>query len=118
MSRLLLASAACLVATAAPAQAQFASGRPIPFVSPPQSQFGVSIHRGFPGDRDRRRRGDTVVVGGYGWSEGWALYNNRSFAPDSYNDWWHDSPDRSFPRWMQDNGKCQRVWWSGGGWRC
>lgn len=79
---------------------------------------------GFPGgfghdgrDGARRGRSGTVLVGGWG-SEGWALYNNRSFEPDSYNGWWHDRPDRAFPRWMQNNGNCQRMWWSGGGWRC
>jgi hypothetical protein len=48
----------------------------------------------------------------------WAEYNNRSFEPDSYNDWWHDRPDRAFPRWVRNNQNCDRVWWSGGGWRC
>jgi hypothetical protein len=43
---------------------------------------------------------------------------NRSWRPDSYNDWWHDRPDRAFPRWMSNNQDCQRLWWSGGGWRC
>ena len=43
---------------------------------------------------------------------------NRSFDPDLWNDWWHNRPDRAFPRWMQHNQDCQRLWWSGGGWRC
>jgi hypothetical protein len=52
------------------------------------------------GDDGRRGLPRTVVIGGFGWNEGWALYNNRSFAPDSFNDWWHERPQRSFPRWM------------------
>jgi len=36
----------------------------------------------------------------------------------SYNDWWHDQPWRSYPRWVTKNEDCQRQWWSGGGWRC
>jgi hypothetical protein len=67
--------------------------------------------------RDRRRfcdvfLGDTYVDGQ------WALYNNRSWESDSYNDWWHDQPWRSFPRWVSSNQECKRMWWSGGGWRC
>ena len=42
---------------------------------------------------------------------------DTAWRPDSYNDWWHES-SRSFPRWMQSNQDCQRLWWSGGGWRC
>lgn len=81
-----------------------------------------------PGGRDRRdhgdrgdRRRDRIVCDVFvpGWYGGeWALYNNRSFEPDSYNDWWHDRPDRALPRWVQDNRNCARVWWGGGGWRC
>ena len=53
----------------------------------------------------------------------WALYNNRTWEPGSYNDWWHDRPDRAFPRWVQEQrarGTCDRsrVWWSGSGWHC
>ena len=39
-------------------------------------------------------------------------------SSDSYNDWWHDQPWRSYPRWVSKNEDCQRLWWSGGGWRC
>ena len=77
--------------------------------------FNGGSHHGFDGHRRNR---NVVVVGNLGWSDDWALYNNRSFEPDSYNDWWHDRPDRAYPRWMQNNQNCQRVWWSGGGWRC
>lgn len=77
---------------------------------------------GFPGDHgrgDRRSRGNAVIIDN-GWYNGgeWALYNNRSWESDSYNDWWHDNPQRAYPRWMQNNQECQRVWWSGSGWRC
>jgi hypothetical protein len=73
-------------------------------------------------DRDRHDRRDRgrfcdVFVGNWHGGE-WALYNNRSWESDSYNDWWHDQPWRSYPRWMSSNQGCQRKWWSGGGWRC
>ena len=39
------------------------------------------------------------------WVNGgeWAHYNNRTFAKDSYNDWWHDEPNRSQPAWVRNN---------------
>ena len=117
MRMLFLTAAASLAAIALPASAADAQAfAPAPGVS---ADFGVSVHRdGRVLDRRHRRGSGTTVVGGFGWSPGWALYNNRSFEPDSYNDWWHDRPDRAFPRWMQNNQDCARLWWSGGGWRC
>lgn len=84
----------------------------------------VRIHRGVlpgghDGDHRRRRDRDDIVVSN--WVDGdWALYNNRSWEPDSYNDWWHDRPDRAFPRWIRHNQDCpvERMWWSGSGWHC
>jgi hypothetical protein len=124
MKHVLLATATLLVAAAlptAPAQAQSSAGATFVGVSTP-SNGGVRIHRGFGGDRDRRRHrdgrfsDDQLGI----WVDGgeWALYNNRSWLPDSYNDWWHDRPDRAYPRWMLSNQNCERKWWSGSGWKC
>ena len=67
--------------------------------------------------RDRDRSGHTdVVLENYGGE--WALYNNRTFDPDSYNDWWHDRPDRSMPRWVTHNEGCARMWYAGDTLRC
>ena len=119
MDKMLLAAAGSLAAIAAPVQAQdwgqggsgtqFAAGR-----SADSGHWnGQGRHH------DRRRHGGGDFAGPWGWYGGdWAYYNNRSFEPDSYNDWWHDRPDRAFPRWMQNNQNCARLWWSGGGWRC
>jgi hypothetical protein len=80
---------------------------------------GHRDHRRGDRGRDRDRRSNTVVVGDFGYyGDDWALNNNRSWESDSFNDWWHDRPDRSYPRWMANNQDCQRKWWSGGGWRC
>ena len=68
------------------------------------------------GDRSRVRCRSDVVMDWYGGE--WALYNNRSFAPDSYNDWWHDRPDRAYPAWTRRNADCQRQWFSGDVLRC
>jgi hypothetical protein len=129
MRALLLAAAASLTAIilpVAPAQALDPAG--MGFTS--SSASGVTVHRGpginhrsggftvgddRHGDRNRRTRSevDMVTYGGE-----WALYNNRSWESDSYNDWWHDQPWRSYPKWVSTNQNCERMWWSGGGWRC
>ena len=106
-----LAAAGALAA--APAAAQFARSQ-----QPSIAQ--VSPHGVAGGGHRRHRdrlRGDIVAVT-HSYGGEWALYNNRSSAPDSFNDWWHDRPDRAYPRWMQNNANCERIWWSGGGWRC
>jgi hypothetical protein len=67
--------------------------------------------------RDGRRGcNSNVVMDWYGGE--WALYNNRSWEPDSYNDWWHDRPDRAYPAWMRRNQDCQRMWYSADTLRC
>ncbi len=121
MKYVLLATAAGLAAaavSASPAQAQ--SSASAAFVGVPSGDAGVRVHRGGHGDRRRRdgRFDDGAAIGT--WVDGgqWALYNNRSWESDSYNDWWHDRPDRAFPRWVQNNQFCERKYWSGGNWRC
>lgn len=110
---------AAIAAVSLPASAPAQNFAPDGFTGRPPT----SVHNGFSrgdrdGDRRRHRRGGEVVVGT--WVEGgeWALYNNRTFEPDSFNGWWHDRPDRAYPRWMSNNQNCERMWWSGGGWRC
>lgn len=70
----------------------------------------------FGGDRRGRRGGrggcsSNVIMDWYGGE--WALYNNRSWNSDSYNDWWHDNPSRAYPAWMQRNQDCARKWYAG-----
>ena len=107
-----------------------------PAVADVTRQNGVNIHRGSDGDfrSDHRRHrhgafrgtaGDRsgldprartdVILETYGGE--WALYNNRSWESDSYNDWWHDQPMRSFPRWVT-SGMCERKWYSADILRC
>jgi hypothetical protein len=133
------ASLTAIAMTAAPAQAEKV-GRVIPeakvFGVP--GTFGRNFafqHRNMNRDHVRMHRGRSdgnfsTVDGGGGWwqdNSEWALYNNRSWEPDSYNDWWHDRPDRAYPRWVQathnsnsnfDTCDPNRMWWSGAGWRC
>jgi hypothetical protein len=115
MDKMLLAAAAGLAATVIPAQVEARSVQG--FAAAPAA--GSPAFQGCSGHRHHGRGSGcngAVVLDVYGGD--WARYNNRTFEPDSYNDWWHDRPDRAFPRWVRNNQNCDRVWWSGGGWRC
>jgi hypothetical protein len=119
-----------LILSAAPAAAQQASARAIPhFRSTGLADEPVVRHRFRPcleAHRKHEQGGAGFGCAGGGWvyvDGDWALFNNRSGEPDSYNDWWHDRPDRAYPRWVQEQrarGTCDpdRVWWSGAGWHC
>jgi hypothetical protein len=114
MHRLLLtaAAAAATLIFASPAAAQSftrsseGSWGSRPFVGVPADASGVHVHRGHGGG----------FAGGY-YSSGYNDYGdydaNRSFDPEKWNDWWHDRPDRAFPRWMSRNQDCTRRWYSG-----
>ena len=89
-----------------------------------QSSFSGSFASGdfrhHRGDGRRDHRGNR---GGDAFFGGWGYYDpdfNRSWDSDSYNDWWHDRPDRAYPRWVQHNQDCapERMWQGGGVWRC
>ena len=115
----LAAPVAAIAITTAPANAQFAAQPGL--ASGPAAS--VTVHRGDGNgkrhDRRRHRRfPTTIVVGDYGWNDNWTLNNNRSWEHDSYNDWWHERPSRAYPRWLQNNSNCDRLWWGGGVWRC
>ncbi len=114
---LTILSAACLAVPAAPALAQRSDG-----LSRADSHVRsgeVRVHRG-DGDwrRDRRvrrdrRDGADDVYFGYREYQGDTLWRSGGF-----NDWWHDRPDRSFPRWVATNQDCERQYYTGNGWRC
>jgi hypothetical protein len=134
MKSVLLAAAAAMAfaVPAAPAAAQFWHGIGQAPPSGPLARQPAQIagsHRGNwsggggnsdgrGGNRDGRMRGggrdgsNTAVVQDWYGGE-WALYNNRTFDSDSYNDWWHDRPDRAYPRWLSHNQGCERMWFSG-----
>jgi len=120
MHRLLLtaaAAAAALTFTSPAAAQSFTSSsggswgsRPFVGIPADSNGGGVRIHRGH--DRSGRGFADT----GY-FAPGYNDYGdydaNRSFDPEKWNDWWHDRPDRAFPRWMSRNQDCARRWYSG-----
>lgn len=117
---------ALTLSAAAQAQHWGGSHRDSPrFASPPSAG---DFSRCRDGNRHHGHRDGRFDCSGFadGWAYAdgeWALYNNRSWQSDSYNDWWNDRPDRAFPRWVQEQharGTCDpdRVWWSGSGWHC
>lgn len=120
MRRLLLTAAGYFVAltvtVAAPAAALDRPG-----LSLAGSSSGVTIHRrsGFSsidvrrdGDRRRHRGSDGGIY--YGDRE---YQGDTAWRPNGFNDWWHERPWRSEPRWLRSNN-CERQYWTGGGWRC
>jgi hypothetical protein len=71
---------------------------------------GVHVHRGH-GDGNGHGFGDA----GYytsGYDDPGDYDANRSFDADKWNDWWHERPERAFPRWMSRNQDCARRWYS------
>src|SRR6185312_8467935 len=69
---------------------------------------GVRVHRGHGGDG----RFDGAGYYSSGYNDPGDYDANLSFDPDKWNDWWHDRPDRAFPRWMTRNQDCARRWYS------
>ena len=111
-----LAAVSAVIATPAAAQSNWNGGG--------GSSSGHRHHdrdNGFPdfSSGTPRLSGDTVAVTEYSGGQ-WAAFNTQSWRSDSFNDWWHDRPDRAFPRWVQNNKNCtvDRMWWSGSGWHC
>lgn len=112
MRALLRGLAAAVVATipATPAAA----------VDPEQMAFaggsGVTIHSGTMWRRDggsrRHRGGDGVLIYDRDYQ------GDTAWRSDSFNDWWHDRPERAYPRWMLSNQDCERQWYQGNVLRC
>jgi hypothetical protein len=131
-SVLLVAAASLAAALVSPAVAQNFAG-PSQFrngpVAPPGSFARDRSFRGLPafdcdgrGRHHRGRRHDDFGQCAF-FAGGWGYFDpniNRSWDSDSFNDWWHDRPDRAFPRWVRHNRNCtpDRMWWSGSGWHC
>lgn len=65
-----------------------------------------------PGDGDRRHRRhhrDDGAVFIYDRD----YQGDTAWRSDSFNDWWHDRPERAYPRWMLSNQNCDRRWYQG-----
>ena len=58
-------------------------------------------------DRDRRRnRGDSFLYPP-------EYQGDSAWRSDSFNDWWHERPNRAYPAWVLRNHDCQRQWIQG-----
>ena len=112
MQKMLLGFAAAMTVatlTPAPAQADPSKGA---FTGIPSHGAG---HSGFRGDFRRDRRSDDGVV----FYDSYRDYQgDTAWKSDSFNDWWHDRPDRAYPRWVTANKNCERKWWAGDTLRC
>lgn len=127
--RTLLLAAAALVSAAAvptfPVQAQQAAATGFTIGSGTSFHDGSGRHDGrFDRRRDRRddrrfdRRRDRHD------DDDAFLYYDREYLgdtawrSDSFNDWWHDRPDRAYPRWVTNNQNCARQWYGANTLRC
>jgi hypothetical protein len=123
-----LAAAIAVTAIATPATAGSYGG---PFVGYPNANANPPVfsgggfqvgfgNGGFQGGDHRfdRRRSDGSSGGVWVNGGEWAQYNNRAFAADGYNDWWHDNPNHSQPAWVRNNQNCDRQWFAGNVLRC
>ncbi len=118
MQRALLGLAASLAAIAIPAPAQAQDGSRSAFTA---LSGASSFNPDFRNDGDRRRDRDRRRHRG---GDRYVFFGDREYQGDttwrhdSFNDWWHERPHRSYPAWVSRNQNCERLWWSGGGWRC
>lgn len=77
------------------------------FVAAPSGPF----HGDFGRHRRHRGFGDTIYIDR-------EYQGDTAWRRTGFNDWWHERPERSFPRWMQNNQGCERQWWDGSTLRC
>ena len=111
------ASLAAVLVPAAPAGAQHFSGAGAGSGHDKGPVFDRGDFWSDPRDRDRRDRrrsrgADTVFVYDRDWQ------GDSAWRSSSFNDWWHDRPDRSYPRWVAGNQNCARQWYAGAILRC
>lgn len=113
MRALLAIAAATSAALALPASPATAGDRDRAFTGIPSASAQSGFGSGFRHDRRRSRSLDGAI-----------LYYDREYQgdtawrADSFNDWWHERPNRSYPAWVLRNQDCQRQWWDGAVLRC
>lgn len=119
MRTLLLAIATLAIAAPASADAQSSPGMQF------SARSGSGHHGGGFGNHDRRRDGRHDGRRNRRNGDGVVFYDNyyeyrgdSAWKSDSFNDWWHDRPDRAYPRWVANNQNCERKWFAGDTLRC
>ena len=109
-----LAASAAMVPVAATAE----SPERMAFVANPatsiQGGFAIGRHDGDFRRQHRRSRGNDGSVFIYDRD----YQGDSAWRSDSFNDWWHDRPDRAYPRWVANNQNCERKWFAGDTLRC
>ena len=115
MRTLLLGIATLALAAPVPAAAQSAPG--LQFSARSGSGHHGGFNRGGSDRRDgRRNRGN---FGGVVYYDDYREYQgDTAWKSDSFNDWWHDRPDRAYPRWVTTNQNCERKWFAADTLRC
>ena len=128
MRTVLLGAAALFAAATIPASAHAQRLGESGFTGTTTGGHAAVRNRGFGRDdrgrgewrRDRDRARDRRDR--FGRSDFYLPYRDYQgdtlWRPDSFNDWWHERPQRAYPAWMARNKNCERMWWSGGDWRC
>lgn len=116
MRALLIATAAsfaAVLATTGPANAER------PGHGSPPGMASAPKHTSF-GDASRhdRRRHNNFDDSAFFYDYYREYQGDTVWKSDSFNDWWHDRPDRAYPRWVQNNQNCERKWWGGDTLRC
>ena len=111
MRALLVFAAAASAALAIPVSPAAAADRDRRFGGIPPTSSGPILGSGFRNDR-RIRGTDTVMIYDREYQ------GDTAWRPESFNDWWHERPERSYPAWMRRNQDCQRAWWDGAVLRC
>ena len=108
---LLAVAALAAFALSAPAGAQALafSGQSAPTFP---GQFSASHGDGFHHGRRGSRGSDGIFILDREYQ------GDSAWRHDSFNDWWHERPQRSYPAWMSRNQNCERQWWSGTTLRC
>lgn len=109
-----LAASVALAFVSTPAAALDSRVTTQPHVHPP---FYMDSRTKGPGHDQRVHVHGGYPVGygyaGYGYGDYSDFDGNRSFDPDTWNDWWHERPERAYPRWLSRNQDCARRWYSG-----
>ena len=112
MRALLAITAAMLAAATIAAPPAAAEDADQAFTGIPPASVRSDFSDGFRNDRRRLRGTDTILVYDREYQ------GDTAWKSDSFNDWWHDRRDRSYPAWLQRNQDCQRMWWDGSVLRC
>jgi len=114
MRTLLLAIATLAIAAPVPAAAQSAPGLQFSARSDSGHHGGFDRHDGRRDGRRDRRNDDSVIY----YDDYREYQGDSAWKSDSFNDWWHDRPDRAYPRWVANNQNCERKWFAGDTLRC